>query len=179
MYLTTNNNPNENRAEKAFRDAFDRLKNGQSIKLAKGTRVSQNNIAKEAGCDPSALKKSRYPVLIAEIQAWLQEHPTSVRSSSRQRIIGQRNKNHSLQERIAELTAQRDLANSLLVQADAEILDLVRKIARLEARQLQSSNLVEFRLKDEARQQEYLQGVDGLSHRTGGAIGQTSAAETE
>lgn len=165
MSLPTSKSTKRGLAEKAFRDAFDRLKTKQSIKLTKGARVSQNNVAKEAGCDPSALKKSRYPVLIAEIQTWIQDHPTSDRSSNQQRVIEQRNKNRSLQEQIAKLIEQRDLASSLLVQADAQILELVHKIARLEARQLGSSNLIEFPQRDEDRQEFHLQGIDGLGRR--------------
>ena len=96
-------------------------------------RVSQNNVAKEAGCDPSALKKARYPALISEIQAWLRDNPTAVQPSSNKRIIGQRNKNLTLQNRIDVLIVERDHCASLLAEADAHILELVRRVAQLEA----------------------------------------------
>jgi hypothetical protein len=48
-------------AEQDFRDAFDRLKRGKPIHLEKGAKVTQNNVAKEADRDPTALKKSRHP----------------------------------------------------------------------------------------------------------------------
>jgi len=56
-------------AEANFRRAFERLKAGAPKVLPLGTPVSQNNVAKEAGCDSSALRKSRFPCLVAEIQA--------------------------------------------------------------------------------------------------------------
>ena len=133
MSSQANNHTGDSRAEKAFREAFERLKTGQPVRLAKRTRVSQNNVAKEAGCDPSALKKARYPALIAEIQAWLRDNPAAVQPSSSKRIIGQRNKNLTLQNRIDELIAERDHCASLLAGADAHILELVRKVAQLEA----------------------------------------------
>jgi hypothetical protein len=95
-------------AEHAFREAFERLKANKPSRLVKHTRLSQNNVAKQAGCDPSALKKSRYPELINEIQNWLREQPTVTRSSTRSKTLGQRNRNLELKDRIHELLVQRD-----------------------------------------------------------------------
>lgn len=120
-------------AEKAFRDAFERLKLGKPDLLTKGTPVSQNNVAKEAGCDPSALKKSRYPSLIAEIQRWIEEHGENKPSSPRQTVLKQRSANRSLREKIDALKSQRDHALTLLGEADARILDLTMENARLQA----------------------------------------------
>ncbi|MQT61082.1 hypothetical protein GHO41_27495 [Pseudomonas sp. FSL R10-0399] len=58
------------KAEQGFREAFERLKKDQPIRVPQGTPLSQNLVAKEAGNDPSALKKSRFPDLVAEIQHW-------------------------------------------------------------------------------------------------------------
>ena len=58
-------------AQANFREAFERLKASAPKILPPGTPVSQNNVAKEAGCDPTALKKQRYPDLVAEIQAYV------------------------------------------------------------------------------------------------------------
>ena len=127
------------RAEERFRDALERLKQGKPVLLAKGTCVSQNNVAKEAGCDPSALRKSRYPSLIAEIQQWLQEHSATKPESVRQKTLAHRRRNRSLREKIKELKVQRDHAISLLVEADARILDLAMENARLIALQPKSN----------------------------------------
>ncbi len=44
-------------AEDRFRAAFERLKSDTPIHIARGSALTQNNIAREAGLDPSALKK--------------------------------------------------------------------------------------------------------------------------
>lgn len=119
------------RAEKAFREAFDRLKHSKPDRLPKGTLVSQNNVAKEAGCDSSALRKSRYPSLIAEIQRWIEDHTPDAPTSPRQTLLAQRARNRSLREKLDALKVQRDHAYSLLVEADAKILDLTVENARL------------------------------------------------
>jgi hypothetical protein len=61
-------------AEANFREAFERLKIGAQEVLPAGSMVSQNNVAREAGCDPSALRKSRFPSRIAEIQIYRAAH---------------------------------------------------------------------------------------------------------
>ena len=62
------------KAELKFRDAFERLKQDKPDILAKGTPLSQNNVAKEAGVDPSALRRTRFPELVSEIQDWIEAH---------------------------------------------------------------------------------------------------------
>lgn len=136
--------PPKGRAESAFREAFDRLKRDKPDRLPKGTPVSQNNVAKEAGCDPSALRKARYPSLIAEIQRWIEEHAPDASPSPRQAILAQRSRNRSLREKIKALKAERDHALSLLVEADAKILDLTMENMRLQT-QLPPSNVTPIR----------------------------------
>nr|WP_256822401.1 MULTISPECIES: hypothetical protein [unclassified Pseudomonas] len=121
------------RAEKAFRDAFERLKLGKPEKLPHGTPVSQNNVARETGSDPSALKKSRYPGLINEIQHWINEHNIETPPSARQKTLSLRKRNRSLKEIINDLKSQRDNVASLLVEADAKILELTMENLRLQA----------------------------------------------
>lgn len=139
MYSKANNEVIVSQAERAFREAFERLKNGEPIRLTKGSRISQNNVAKEAGCDPSALKKLRYPSLVEDIQTCVRDQ-TSCSPTPRQKILGQRKKNQQLQDRIATLLVERDRCASLLVEADATILELTRKVERLEA--LLPSNVI-------------------------------------
>ena len=130
--------PNQTRstggAEKAFREAFIRLKEGKPERLSKNARVSQNNEAKEAGCDPSALRKTRYPELIAEIQRWLIENPSILPASPRQAMLAQRRRNLSLKDKLQTLTSERDHALSLLVEADARIVELTLENSELKAR---------------------------------------------
>ncbi|NQZ25041.1 MAG: hypothetical protein HRT55_01845 [Colwellia sp.] len=59
------------KAENIFREAYKRLKSNTPLNVAKGTAVSQNNVAKEAGKHPTALKKDRFPLLVLEIQDYL------------------------------------------------------------------------------------------------------------
>lgn len=50
-------------AEQRFRLAFERLKANKPNVLNPGSVVSQNNVAREAKCDPSALRKSESPLV--------------------------------------------------------------------------------------------------------------------
>lgn len=127
-------------AETAFREAFERLKMNKPYRVPLGTPVSQNNVAKEAGCTPSALRKSRFPNLIAEIQRWVRENGSIAPSSARQTILAQRKRNRSLKDRIEAFKAERDHALSLLVEADGKILELMLENASLRAK-LPESNV--------------------------------------
>jgi hypothetical protein len=121
-------------AEQRFRDAFERLKFGVPNLLPKGTHVSQNNVAKEAGCDPSALRKSRFPLLVIAIQEWVEAHKVEQPPSERQRLLKQRRKNRDTRETIADLKKQRDVAAGLLADADRKIVELSEKMADLQAK---------------------------------------------
>lgn len=127
-------NPEELGAEASYRAAFVRLKEGRPTVLAKGSPVSQNNIAVEAGSKAGAIKKSRFPSLVREIQEWLLANPPVATPSPRQEKLAQRKRNRSLLDRIAELEIQRDLAQSILVEADSKILDLMIENADLRRR---------------------------------------------
>ena len=121
-------------AEQRFRDAFDRLKLGIPQVLPIGTPVSQNNVAKEAGCDPSALRKTRFPLLILEIQEWVKAYKGEESPSDRQRLLKKRSKNRDLRETIADIKKQRDRAVGLLADADLRIVELTEKLADVQAR---------------------------------------------
>lgn len=125
--------PRMGKAEIAFREAFDRLKSGKPNLLPKGTAVTQNNVAREAGLDPSALKKARFPVLVAEIQHWISQNDVRQVTTPSKSIYAQRNRNRSLREQIEVLKAQRDNALALLVDADARIVALTVEKQRLQA----------------------------------------------
>jgi hypothetical protein len=122
------------RAERQFREAFERLKQRKPQHLPKGTKVTQNNVAKEAGAVPSALRRKRFPLLVDEIQAWIAEHgEDSSQQSPRQKSLAQRSRNRGLRERIEELEAQRDDALGKLVSAEARIVELTVENERLRA----------------------------------------------
>lgn len=123
------------KAEINFREAFERLKIGKTDILPKGTPLSQNNVAKETGVDPSALRRTRFPELVAEIQAWIEEHKEDHRQKTpRQMMLGQRSRNRDLNEQIKALKEQRDNALSILVDAQRSIVELTLENERLKAR---------------------------------------------
>jgi hypothetical protein len=124
---------NKENAEQNFQDAFYRLKRDMPKILPKGTPVTQNNVAREAGRDPSSLKKSRYPALIDEIQSWINEFATNSSPTPRQLVLKARRKNMDLKERTNQVKIQRDLALSRLVEADSIVLDLVREVEQLKS----------------------------------------------
>lgn len=136
--------PSAGNAEVAFRSAFERLVRGKPDRMPKNTPVTQNNIAKEAGRDPSALKKTRYPELIREIQHWVEQHSNAREPSARQAELSARNRSRSLKKRIDVLKSERDIALSLLVEADAKILDLATENERLKAA-LEPSKIIDMR----------------------------------
>lgn len=120
-------------AEQRFRSALDRLKTGAPLVLPAGTPVSQNNVAKEAGVDPSALRKARYPSLIREIQAYVEIADKS-RQIQRERQVQRRRARGDLKLLVKELQAQRDNAQSQLINAQRAVLELLQEKAMLQAR---------------------------------------------
>lgn len=129
------------KAELKFRDAFERLKQGKPDILPKGTPLSQNNVAKEAGVDPSALRRARFPELVAEIQEWIEAHKDEKTTKTpRQMMLAQRSRNRDLKEKYKSLEEQRDKALSQLLDAQACILELTLENQRLRA-QLPQSNV--------------------------------------
>ena len=128
---TSNDNDS---AEDRFRKAFDRLRYDFPKVLPKGTPVSQNNVAKEAGCIPSALRKSRFPILVMEIQDWVATHKGNCKDSNRQKDRDARNKNRSARQTITDLKLQRDSMAGLLSDANLRIVELTEEIAAVRAR---------------------------------------------
>lgn len=128
--------PQVGAAETAFRAAFTRLKLGKPKVMPKGTPVTQNNVAREAGRDPSALKKDRYPALIRDIQEWVEQENVPLKSSPtpQQAVKAARRRSSKLEERVEELKGDRDLAQSLLMSAQRELLEMWREVQSLRAR---------------------------------------------
>ena len=137
-------------AEECFRDAFERLKLNVPEILPKGTRVSQNNVAKEAGRDTSALRKARYPLLVMEIQNYVDTHKSEELASGRQKLLKRKQKNRDAKELITDLKCQRDKAVDRIIYANLRILELSETVddlrAKLEAFQ-PSATLLNFSQK--------------------------------
>lgn len=142
--MPISNKTNQATAEQRFRDAFERLKLSIPNILPKGTPVSQNNVAKEAGCDTSALRKARFPLLIMEIQDWVAKHKGEQAESAQQKQLKQRRKNRDNREMIADLKRQRDVTAGLLADANLRIVELTNELdlAQAKIRQLQQSATV-------------------------------------
>lgn len=133
----TNSKKNKtiSKAEIRFLEAFERLKLNKPELLPKGTPVSQNNVAKEAGVDPSALRSARYPELTESIKQWVDDNkdkPSQI--SQRQRTLAQRARSRELKERIKDLKEQRDNALSRLVEAQRQIVELTSENESLKSR---------------------------------------------
>lgn len=120
-------------AEARFIDAFIRLRDGKTIILPLGSLVTQNNVAREAGCDPSALRKSRFPKLIREIQAYL-EIENSKLNSERASIAKKKRDVADLKGKIQSLRQERDHAQSQLLSAQHFALELLEENASLRLR---------------------------------------------
>ena len=119
------------KAEQGFTEAFERLKKDQPIAVPQGSPLCQYLVAKEARNDHTALKKSRFPDLVAEIQHWVSNHAQQRIESPRQATMKKRRENRSYRQRIEELKTQRDRVASLLLEADAKILELTQEIEGL------------------------------------------------
>lgn len=133
--LPTSENPSfEDNAEQRFRGAFERLKLGIPRVLPKGTRVSQNNVAKEAGCRPGALKKCRFPLLVAEIQELVGTQIVSGQESMRSKLAHARNKSRSCRQTIADFKLQRDTLAGLLSDANLRIVQLTEEVSSVRTR---------------------------------------------
>ena len=121
-------------AEERLRDAFERLKLGLPVTLPKGTRVTQNNVAKEAGNDPSALRKSRYPLLVMDIQEYVEANKDRELVSAQQKALKKKRKNRDAKKVIADLKQQRDKAIDRIMHANLRILELSETVDDLRAK---------------------------------------------
>ena len=120
-------------AEQRFRQAFERLKSSDPKVLDRGTPVSQNNVAREAGCDPSALRKARFPALIREIQAYLELHSDDT-PSQRQVALKRSEARRSTTQRLGDAIRQRDAVQSLLASANRRVVELAEQVQGLQQR---------------------------------------------
>lgn len=113
-------------AESDFRAAFERLKKNKPNVLPKNSLVTQNNVAREAGKDPSALRKTRYPLLILEIQSFINardEHLIATQKSKDNRSLTNR-------EKLTNYRKQLNRLSSIVHAQDAVIEVLLEEIRK-------------------------------------------------
>lgn len=118
-------------AEERFRQAFYRLCADKPLRLPKGSAVSQNNVAKEAGTGPSALKKKRYPSLCSQIQAKVAEYDKSKPKTKNQELVSARSKNNDLLKELLFVKEDRDYQVSLKLYAQHMVLALTKELDEL------------------------------------------------
>ncbi|MGK0269857.1 MAG: DNA primase large subunit [Cocleimonas sp.] len=114
------------KAETLFREAFERLLANTPVNVPKGTKVSQNNVAKEAGKHPTALKKDRFPTLVLQIQDLLKQQELDSDIIDKKKQL---RKQRTLKERLADCKAQRDKLASICEAQTQLIDDLMDQIA--------------------------------------------------
>lgn len=107
------------KAESLFRAAYERLKTNEPINLLKGTPVTQNNVAKEAGRHPTGLKKERYPTLVREIQDYLKQQEIDNNIIEIKRKL---RKQRTTEERLAACQKQRSKLSSIC-EAQAQLIE--------------------------------------------------------
>lgn len=117
-----------------LQQAFERLKANQPKVLPAGTPVTQNNVAREAGyVDPSALRKSRFPVLVRQIKAYVETQEAND-SSTKLNEARTRARRRSQRDELADAILQRDQAQSLLGSANRRIVELHEQVQALQGR---------------------------------------------
>jgi DNA primase large subunit len=120
-----------NKAETTFREAFDRLKADTPINVPKGTKISQNNIAKEARKHPTALKKDRFPLLVLEIQDYLKQQEIDSDTLKKKKQL---RKQRTLEQRLSDCKKQRDKLASICEAQSQYIEQFQYDVSELEKR---------------------------------------------
>ena len=109
-------------AETLFKEAFERLKSNTPVNVPKGTKISQNNVAKEAGKHPTALKKDRFPLLVLEIQDYIKQREIDTETINKKKEL---RKQRNLKERLVDCKKQRDKLASIC-EAQADLIEQLR-----------------------------------------------------
>ena len=115
-------------AEAIYRAAFERLKSGNPINVKGEYTISQNNVAREALRDPSALKKKRFPILVAEIQVY-----TAKKNTPNNKKKKTSNRTRTTKERLKDCTKQRDKMCSIISSQNEYIDNLLNEINELKS----------------------------------------------
>ncbi len=120
-------------AEVEYRKAFNRIIEGKAVRVDKTASPTLANIAREAGKDPSALKKSRYPGFISEVESFNQVSG-SVKDETDRSLTAQlksaRQENKRLREEYELLSIERDQSHSRVLNLQQAIVELSFEIER-------------------------------------------------
>lgn len=122
--------------------AFRRLADDAPMVMPKGTPVTQNNVAREAGRSPSAFKKAEYPDEVAIVKAYIAALPKRKSPSTTYKLNASRAETKKSKSANEQIIQQRDIALSLLVQSQETILKLRKEIMKL--KELVPSNVLEI-----------------------------------
>ena len=118
------------KAEILFREAFERLKANAPINVSQKTKISQNNVAKDSGKHPTALKKERYPSLVLEIQDHLKQQGIDSDIIEKKKLL---RKQRTLKERLDDSKNQRDKLSSICEAQAQMIEDLHDELNRIKS----------------------------------------------
>lgn len=120
-------------AEQLFREAFQRLKNNKPIILSADYTISQNNVAREASRDPTALKIARYPILIDEIKSYITSHPSPPTKTNKRHFD---NRSRTITQKFDCCKLQRDKLSSIVASQNTYIEELQDEIDRLKSKKI-------------------------------------------
>ncbi|MBL1321459.1 MAG: hypothetical protein COA63_010430, partial [Methylophaga sp.] len=117
--------PRPKSVESEMRAAFERLKNGESNILPKGTSVTLSNVAKEADMKPMSLRRERYPDLHSEIRAYAEINASPVDKPKTKKT------RESDSKRIKRLTLENEKLTNIVVSLTTLNEQLEHEIAML------------------------------------------------
>ncbi|QXI32034.1 hypothetical protein [Pseudomonas promysalinigenes] len=140
-------------AEAEYRKAFRRIVEGKAVRVEKGSKPTLANIAREVGRDPSALKKSRYPTFVAEVEAYVESCGSVLEPRDRSlstQLASARAENKALRQRCAILTDERDAAQSKVLNLQMSLVEKAHLLEGFEG----PSNVASF---DQRVRQKFLQ----------------------
>lgn len=119
-------------AECRFRAALARIIDGSALNVERNAQITQNNVAREAGVDPSALRASRYPALVKEIRDLACIARANVGRMGHKPHLPRSEERRDEKQRYQDMKRQRDHAAALLASADSEVLRLMLRVRDLE-----------------------------------------------
>lgn len=122
-------------AEIEYRKAFRRIVEGKAMRVDKMAPPNFANIAREAGKDPSALKKSRYPIFISEVESFNNNVSSAgerIDRSLSAQLKAARSENRKLRESYEQLTIERDESHSRVLNLQLALVEMSFMVDGLE-----------------------------------------------